>query len=41
VRGNQNPSSQFDLLEVVQITPRAQVEYPASMLGGDLGKCNA
>ncbi|WP_089717383.1 substrate-binding protein, partial [Candidatus Entotheonella palauensis] len=27
VRGNANPSSQFDLLEVVQIVPRAQVEY--------------
>jgi ABC-type branched-subunit amino acid transport system substrate-binding protein len=37
VRGNQNPSSQFDLLEVVQEVPRAQVEYPAEMLGGDLG----
>lgn len=37
VRGNENPSSQFDLLEVVQEVPRAQVEYPASMLGGDLG----
>ncbi|HBA34532.1 MAG TPA: branched-chain amino acid ABC transporter substrate-binding protein, partial [Gammaproteobacteria bacterium] len=41
VRGNENPSSQFDLLEVVDITPRAKVEYPASMLGGDLGSCNA
>jgi len=37
VRGNANPSSQFDLLEVVQEVPRSQVEYPASMLGGDLG----
>ncbi len=37
VRGNENPSSQFDLLEVVEKTPRAQVEYDASMLGGDLG----
>ncbi len=37
VRGNENPSSQFDLLEVVQEVPRAQVEYPAEMLGGDLG----
>jgi len=41
VRGNEKPSSQFDLLEVVQITPRAQVEYPASLLGGELGSCNA
>lgn len=37
VRGNQNPSSQFDLLEVVQEVPRSQVEYPADMLGGKLG----
>lgn len=37
VRGNQNPSSQFDLLEIVQEVPRAQVEYPASIFGGDLG----
>ncbi|PUE03749.1 MAG: branched-chain amino acid ABC transporter substrate-binding protein [Candidatus Sedimenticola endophacoides] len=37
VRGNENPSSKFDLLEVVQTTPRSQVEYPADMLGGDLG----
>jgi ABC-type branched-subunit amino acid transport system substrate-binding protein len=41
VRGNQNPSSQFDLLEVVQEVPRKQVEYPASMLGGELGSCKA
>ena len=37
VRGNQNPSSQFDLLEVVQEVPRSQVEYPVDMLGGELG----
>ena len=37
VRGNQNPSSQFDLLDVVQEVPRAQVEYDASLLGGELG----
>ncbi len=37
VRGNQNPSSQFDLLEVVQEVPRAQVEYDASIFGGELG----
>jgi ABC-type branched-subunit amino acid transport system substrate-binding protein len=41
VRGNQNPSSQFDLLEVVQEVPRKQVEYSASMLGGELGSCKA
>lgn len=37
VRGNQNPTSQFDLLNVEQIVPRAQVEYDASIFGGDLG----
>ncbi len=37
VRGNENPSSQFDLLEVVQEVPRAQVEYDASIFGGELG----
>lgn len=37
VRGNQNPKSQFDLLEVVQQVPRSQVEYPASIFGGELG----
>ncbi len=41
VRGNQNPSSQFDLLEVVQEVPRSQVEYDPAMLGGDLGSCAA
>ena len=41
VRGNQNPSSQFDLLEVVQEVPRSQVEYDDTMLGGDLGSCAA
>ncbi|MEZ5665948.1 MAG: substrate-binding protein [Alphaproteobacteria bacterium] len=37
VRGNENPTSQFDLLEVVQIVPRAQVEYDSSIFGGELG----
>ena len=37
VQGNQNPSSQFDLLEVVQTVPRSQVEYDASIFGGELG----
>jgi ABC-type branched-subunit amino acid transport system substrate-binding protein len=40
VKGKENPSNQFDLLEVVEVTPRAQVEYPADMLGGELGACN-
>lgn len=41
VRGNQNPTSQFDLLEVVEVTPRAQVEYDAAIMGGNLGPVNA
>ncbi|MFZ2103474.1 MAG: substrate-binding protein [Oricola sp.] len=40
VKGKENPSSKFDLLEVVEVTPRAQVEYPADMLGGELGPYN-
>jgi len=43
VKGKENPSSQFDLLEIVEITPRAQVEYPEDhpmFAGGDLGQCN-
>ena len=40
VQGNNNPSSQFDLLEVVQEVPRSQVEYDSSILGGELGSCN-
>lgn len=37
VRGNQNPSSQFDLLDVVQVVPRAKVEYPHTTYPGELG----
>ncbi|MCF6327279.1 MAG: substrate-binding protein [Devosiaceae bacterium] len=37
VRGNQNPTSEFDLLEVIQEVPRAQVEYDAAIFGGELG----
>ena len=40
VKGKEEPSSKFDVLEVVEITPRAQVEYPAEMLGGELGPYN-
>ena len=41
VRGNEKPKSKFDLLEVVEVTPRAQVEYDAKMFGGNLGPVNA
>ncbi|MBY6006641.1 ABC transporter substrate-binding protein [Salipiger bermudensis] len=43
VRGKENPTSEFDLLEVVEITPRGQVEYAADhpmFAGGALGSCN-
>ena len=40
VKGKENPSSKFDVLEVVEVTPRSQVEYQPSMLGGDLGPYN-
>lgn len=44
VKGKENPTGEFDLLEVVEVTPRSQVEYPADhpmFAGGDLGKCNS
>ena len=31
VKGKENPTSQFDVLEVVEVTPRAQVEYAPDM----------
>jgi len=43
VKGKDNPSSQFDLLEIVEVTPRAQVEYAHDhemFAGGELGACN-
>ena len=44
VRGKENPTSEFDLLEVVEVTPAAQVWYEpdhAMFAGGNLGSCNA
>jgi ABC-type branched-subunit amino acid transport system substrate-binding protein len=41
VKGKENPSSEFDLLEIVEVTPAAKVTYDASIFGGDLGTCNA
>lgn len=41
MRGNEKPNSQFDLLEIVQQVPRAQVEYDAKIFGGELGECKA
>ena len=40
VKGKENPSSEFDLLEIVEVTPVAQVTYDASIFGGELGACN-
>jgi len=43
VKGKENPESEFDVLEVVEVTPRAQVEYAPDhpmFAGGDLGECN-
>ena len=44
VRGNQNPTNAYDTLEIVEITPRAQVEYDPEhpmFAGGQLGSCNS
>jgi ABC-type branched-subunit amino acid transport system substrate-binding protein len=43
VQGKENPENEYDLLELVEITPAAQVTYPPDhpmFAGGDLGKCN-
>ncbi|MGH1416679.1 MAG: ABC transporter substrate-binding protein [Pelagimonas sp.] len=44
VKGKENPTSEFDLLEVVEVTPAAQVTYDPEhpmFAGGQLGSCNA
>ena len=44
VKGKEEPTSEFDLLEIVEVTPAAQVTYPHDhpmFAGGDLGQCNA
>jgi len=45
VKGKENPDSQFDLLEVVEVTPVEQVMYQPDhpQMGGEaasLGSCN-
>jgi ABC-type branched-subunit amino acid transport system substrate-binding protein len=40
VKGNANPTSQFDLLEVVKEVPTEQVIYDPALFGGELGSCN-
>ncbi|WP_174801716.1 substrate-binding protein [Martelella limonii] len=37
VRGNPKPENEYDLLKVVEIVPRAQVDYDPSIFGGELG----
>ncbi|WP_295316578.1 substrate-binding protein [Roseobacter sp.] len=43
MKGTENPTNQYDTLEIVEVTPRAQVEYEPDhpmFAGGDLGACN-
>ncbi len=45
VKGADNPTNAYDTLEIVEVTPRSQVEYPSDhpMFGGaeaSLGTCN-
>ncbi len=43
MQGKQDPANEYDALEVVEVTPRAQVEYAPDhpmFAGGDLGACN-
>ena len=43
VKGKENPTSEFDVLEIVEVTPRSQVEYAPDhpmFSGGALGSCN-
>ena len=43
VRGKENPENEFDLVEIVEITPTEQVVYPHDhpmFAGGALGQCN-
>ena len=43
MKGKENPTNQYDTLEIVEVTPRAQVEYAPDhpmFAGGDLGSCN-
>ena len=43
VRGKENPENEFDLVEIVEVTPVDQVTYEPDhpqFAGGDLGECN-
>jgi hypothetical protein len=37
VRGNPDAANDFELLEIVRVAPRDQVEYPADLFPGELG----
>ncbi|GAB5460241.1 substrate-binding protein [Hoeflea alexandrii] len=44
VRGKENPENEFDLVEIVEVTPVEQVTYAPDhpqFAGGDLGACNS
>ena len=41
VKGNENATSKFDLLQVVQEVPVEQVTYDSKKLGGELGSADA
>src|SRR6056297_1058255 len=43
VKGKENPENEFDLVEIVEVTPVEQVTYPhdhPQFAGGQLGECN-
>ena len=43
MKGKENPTNQSDTLEIVEVSPRAQVEYEPDhpmFAGGYLGTCN-
>ncbi|MFN3262927.1 MAG: substrate-binding protein [Pikeienuella sp.] len=43
VKGKENPENEFDLVEIVEVTPTEQVTYPhdhPQFAGGALGTCN-
>ncbi|MFV2035147.1 MAG: substrate-binding protein, partial [Halocynthiibacter sp.] len=43
MQGKENPTDEFDILDLVEVTPRAQVEYAVDhpmFAGGTLGDCN-
>ncbi len=44
MKGKENPESEFDLVEIVEVTPAEQVTYAPDhpqFAGGDLGTCNS